>query len=162
MLFLHPPLASLSIWPGIIGVAAPCHRVEQYVTFQFQYTQRCCNRTQQLIYGYNCVPIQGLHCGFKDPLTSCDSIRLSDKHSVSSIACLRDGLFTYFTISMFIWPLPDAAQSSDFKSCFTSYSAISGNYFRSVWIVVLSSLSYSSVLNFCIIILNMDFSAQVV
>ena len=72
MCLLHPTLASFSTWPRIIGVAAPYHRVGQYVTFKFQYTQRCCTRVQQLIYGYNCVLIHGLHCGFKDQLTPRD------------------------------------------------------------------------------------------
>ena len=69
MSLLHPTWASFSTWPRIIGVAAPYHRVGQYVTFKFQYTQCCCTRMQQLIYGYNCLLIHGLHCGFKDQLT---------------------------------------------------------------------------------------------
>ena len=73
MCLLHPTLASFSSWLRIIGVAAPYHRVGQYVTFKFQYTQRCCTRVQQLIYGYICVLIHGLHCASKQ-LTPCDTI----------------------------------------------------------------------------------------
>ena len=54
-------------------VTVSYHRVRQYVTFKFQYTQRCCTREQQLIYGYNCVLMPVLHCGFKDQLTPCDN-----------------------------------------------------------------------------------------
>ena len=40
MCLLHPTLASFNSWLRIIGVAAPYHRVGQYVTFKFQYTKR--------------------------------------------------------------------------------------------------------------------------
>ena len=74
MCLLHPTLASFSSWPRIIGMPAPYHRDGQYVTFKFKYTQHCCTRMQQFIYGYNCVLTHGLHCGFKDQLTPCNTL----------------------------------------------------------------------------------------
>ena len=86
MCLLHPTLASFSTWPRIIGVAAPYHRVGQYATFKFQYTQ--------LIYGYNCVLIHGLHCGLKDQLTPCDNIYICAYcHNKLSPCCSAWGQF---------------------------------------------------------------------
>ena len=86
------------------------------------------------------------------------TIRLSDKHLVYSLANVFQMVSSRaFNVSMLIWSLPVAVPFFiSGSAASTSHDIICGTSSGSVWIMVLCSLSYSSVLNSSILFMMLS------